>query len=60
MTPELRELIYKLLQVLGKMEVEDKSGRISTWIWDFEANKPKIVKIYRLIRATQGLSLIHI
>lgn len=44
MTPELRELIYQLLQLLGKMEVEDKNGVKSTWIWDFDTKKPKNVK----------------
>lgn len=44
MTDELRELLYQLLQLLGRMEVENSRGVKTVWEWDFEAMKPKIVK----------------
>lgn len=44
MSPELRELLFKLLEILGNMEVEYDDGRKSRFTWDFEAKKPKSVK----------------
>lgn len=40
---EKRELIYSLLRVLGFMEIT-KNNVTTTWVWDFENDKPKRIK----------------
>jgi hypothetical protein len=44
MDDQLRQLLYQLLQILGRMDVENSRGVKTVWEWDFEAQKPKIVK----------------
>lgn len=35
-----RELIYTLLRILGRMEVDKGGGVITVWAWDYEKEKP--------------------
>ncbi len=44
MDEELRQNLYKLLELLGRMEVENSRGVKTVWEWDFDAKKPKSVK----------------
>jgi hypothetical protein len=45
MDEELRQNLYKLLELLGRMEVENSRGVKTIWEWDLEAKKPKKCKI---------------
>lgn len=44
MDEKIRQNIYRLLELLGRMEVENSQGGKTVWEWDHEAKKPKIVK----------------
>lgn len=39
-----REMIYKLLRVLGGVMVVSNNNVITEWVWDFENNKLKRTK----------------
>ena len=38
-----RELIYRLLKILGRMDII-KDSVVTTWVWDFQNDKPKRIK----------------
>lgn len=44
MDDELKKNLYKLLELLGRMEVTYTSGLVKVYFWNFEENKPQIVK----------------
>lgn len=44
MDEELKHNLYKLLELLGRMEVENSLGVKTVWEWDFDAKTAKLVK----------------